>query len=140
MTEHVKGCSCFLRAYACAGIVDKPAKKQKKPKACTCAPCCNCGYDGQDSDGADCYGKKGRNVIKGGVRFYGPHCFCWHASEADCAVHGSPESAELLDDLEPCPNSPFRIEENAGDFHMAGCTGQHSWHDGERFCKVGGDA
>lgn len=39
MTEHVKGCSCFLRAYACAGIVDKPAKKPKKLKACTCAPC-----------------------------------------------------------------------------------------------------
>lgn len=23
-----------------------------------------------------------------------------------------------------------------GGFHMAGCTGSHSWHDGERFCKL----
>lgn len=72
-------------------------KQREEREACTCAPCCNCGYAGQDSDGADCYGKKGRNVLKGGVRFYGPHCFCWHAGEA-------------LADLEPCPNSPFTLE------------------------------
>lgn len=109
MTEHVKGCSCFLRAYKCAGLVEKPTKP-KKAKACTCAPCCKCGYDGTDSDGADCYGKAGRNVVKGGVRFYGPHCFCWHASEADCPVHGSDEAGEGLDEMEPCPNAPYRAQ------------------------------
>lgn len=84
---------------------------RKKAKGCVCAPCCKCGCAGQDSDGADCYGKKGPNVLKPGVGwFYGAHCFCWHASEADCPVHGSPESSEALADLEPCPNAPFTVE------------------------------
>jgi hypothetical protein len=83
----------------------------RKAKTCTCAPCCRCGYAGQDSDGADCYVKSGPSIKKGGGTFYGEHCFCWYASEAECPAHGSPEALEILEDLEPCPNSPYRIKD-----------------------------
>lgn len=84
-------------------------------ESCSCAPCCKCGYDGQDSDGADCPGDKRQGAGKPGMGpkgayHFGPHCFCWTASEMDCEVHGKgygPMDFEVLDDMEPCPNMPI---------------------------------
>ncbi|HUR61948.1 MAG TPA: hypothetical protein VM286_06245 [Candidatus Thermoplasmatota archaeon] len=77
----------------------------KSSEDCTCVPCCQCGYAGQDSDGADCYEKGGPSIDKGGGKIWGEHCFCWHASEVECPRHGDPQAREMFEDLhlDPCP-------------------------------------